>query len=89
MKTPLQGPISEEPEPVPEETEYPPKEPEPSQWGLPAIVESGCWVVSRVSAELGDWPRPSLLPENTPNPELQETSGQGHRKRISCSDLTL
>lgn len=86
----------EEPEPVPEETEYPseepepaPEEPEPSPWGLPAEVDSGLWVVPRVSAELGDWPRASLLPEDTPNAELQETSGQGHITRISCSDLTL
>lgn len=79
----------EEPELVPEETGYPPEEPEPSPWGLPTEAESGFSVVPRVSAELGDWPRASLLPEDTPNAELQDTSGQGHIARISRSDLTL
>lgn len=69
---PLQGPVPEEPEPVPEE--------------LPVEGDSKQWTSPRVSADADGWPRVSLL--LTPNAEmLQKIFNQGHLARISCFDL--
>ncbi|KAJ5979650.1 hypothetical protein N7481_006948 [Penicillium waksmanii] len=83
------GPAPEEPKPAPKKTECFPEEPEKIPGELPAEAGSGLWTIPRASAKIGDWPRASLLPEDTPNAEIQEASGQGHIARISCSDLTL
>ncbi|KGO51571.1 hypothetical protein PEX1_086140 [Penicillium expansum] len=77
----------EEPDPTPEETECLSEEREPSTWDLPAEADGGLWIIPRVPAEVGDWPRPWLLPEDTPNAETQEASDQAHIAKITCSDL--
>ncbi|KAJ9492029.1 hypothetical protein VN97_g1202 [Penicillium thymicola] len=82
-ESPLQGPVPEETESVPDELEPAPEE-------IPAEGDSEQWIIPQVSADADGWPRASLLPGDMTKTEiLQEALDQGHLARISCTELNL
>jgi hypothetical protein len=89
-ESPPQGLVPEELDTTPEEPDTAPEEPEAVSEELPAEGNGEQWTNFQVPAEVGDWPRSSLLPGDTPNDKiLQEAPYQGHIASISCSDLSL